>query len=104
MHVQGYVDEILRDRFADDVPLVIGGELEEFLAQVVAEWVGHQVSEVTKCFAEDHIAMLRNALLELLLEVTATVLVFAECGYLALEILKASASETVDYSTKVSDK
>ena len=44
VHVQRDVDEILRDRLADDVPLLIRGELEELLAQVVAEGVWRRVS------------------------------------------------------------
>ena len=39
MHVEGDVDQILRDRLADQVALLIGAVLEELLAQVVAEGV-----------------------------------------------------------------
>lgn len=41
MHVQRDSNEILSNGFANNVTLVIRGELEKFLAQVVAEWVRH---------------------------------------------------------------
>lgn len=47
---------------------------------------------------EDHVAMLRDTLLQLLLQITAAVLVFAQGGNLALKILKASACKSVDFT------
>ena len=43
----------------------------------------HEVSEVPEGLAKDHVTMLRNALLELLLEIAAAVLVLAELWDLA---------------------
>lgn len=60
MHVQRDVNEILSDRLANDVSLIICRELEKLLAQVVAEGVGHEVRKMTKCFAEYHVPMFRN--------------------------------------------
>ena len=37
MHVQGDVDQVLRDGFADDVALLIRGVLDELLAQIISE-------------------------------------------------------------------
>ena len=35
VHVQRDVDEVLRDRLADDVPLLVRGVLQKLLAEVV---------------------------------------------------------------------
>ena len=56
----------------------------------------HEVSEVPEGLAEDHVAVLRNVLLELLLQVAAPVLVLAQVGYLADKVLEPGTSETVD--------
>jgi hypothetical protein len=95
VHVQRDGNEILSNRFADNVALIVRGELEEFLAQIVAERVRHEFGKVAERFTEDHVAMLRNAFLKLLLKVSTTMLVLAKCGYFALKVLKAGASETV---------
>lgn len=50
---------------------------------------------------EDHVTMLGNAFLKLLLEVTAAVLVLAQRRDLALKILEAHACEPVDYKDSV---
>lgn len=39
MHVQRDVDEVLRDRLADDIALLVCGVLKKLLAEVVAKWV-----------------------------------------------------------------
>ena len=46
--------------------------------------------------AEDHVAVLGETLLELLLQVPAAVLVLAQRGDLALEVLEPRACEAVD--------
>lgn len=43
MHVEGDVDQILRDRLADQVALLIGAVLEELLAKVVAKRIWKQM-------------------------------------------------------------
>jgi len=95
MHVQRDANEILSDRFANNVALVIRGELKKFLAKVVAKWIRHQFSKVAERFTEYHVAMLRNTFLKLFLEVTAAMLVFAERGYFALKVLQPSTGKTV---------
>jgi hypothetical protein len=62
VHVQRDGNEILSDGFADNVALIVRGKLEEFLAQIVAEWVRHQSGKVTERFTEDHVAMLSDRL------------------------------------------
>jgi hypothetical protein len=63
VRVQQDGNEILSDGFADNVALIVRGELEEFLAQIVAEWVRHQFDKVTERFTEDHVAMLSDRLI-----------------------------------------
>ena len=116
VHIEGDVDEVLGDRFANDVALLVGRVLEELLAEIVPEWIcksnrsiialitkdenrstSHKLCEVSESFAEDHIPVLRDALLELLLQVTAPVLVLAQAWNLADEVLKTRAGEAVNY-------
>lgn len=116
MHVERDVDEVCRDRLADDVPLLVRRVLEQLLAEVVAEGIfmtdeasegtekykrssvltGHEVREVAKGLAEDHIPVVRNTFLKLLLEIPTSVLVLAQARNLASQILKTSAREAID--------
>ena len=117
MHVERNRDKILSDALADDVALVVGRILEQLLAEVVAEGIccgngsvrvertaltdcgvrtGHEIREVSECLAENDIAMLRDALFKLLLQVTATMLVLAQVRDLANEVLETRAREAVD--------
>ena len=96
MHVERDGDEVVGDRLADCVSLLVRRELEQLLAQVVSERVRHQVRKVAVRLAEDHVPVLGNALLELLLQVSAAVLVLAQRKNLALEVLDSRASKSVD--------
>jgi len=58
----------------------------------------HEIREVTVSLSEDHVSMLRDSLLELLLKVSATVLILAERKNFSLKILDPSSSESVDWS------
>ena len=61
---------------------------------------GHKLREVTESLPEDHVAVLRNALFQLLLQVAATMLVFAQSGNFSLKVLEAGTSEAVDLKMK----
>ena len=50
--------------------------------------------------AEDHVAMFRDALLQLLLQVTTAVLVLAQSRYLSLQVFQSRAGEAVDWQSK----
>ena len=52
---------------------------------------------MTERFAEDHVTMLRHALLELLLEIAAAVLILAKLRDLAHKVLKAGTRKAVDW-------
>ena len=44
VHVQGDVDEVLRDRFANQIALLIGTVLQQLLAQVVSKGICTRIS------------------------------------------------------------
>jgi hypothetical protein len=69
---------------------------EKLLAEVVAERVDHEIRKMIVRLAEDHVAVSWIAIFQLLLQVTASVLILAEIEKLPLEILDANSSETVD--------
>jgi len=114
MHVQRNVNKVLSDRFADDVALLIGRVLQEFLAQVVAKgiykgWVrkvlrkgdkspltSHQVRKVAERLTEYHVTMFRKAFLQLLLQIATSMLVFAKGGNLSLQVFQTRTSEAID--------
>lgn len=98
VHVERDGDKVRSDRLADGVPLLVRRVLEQLLAEVVSERVRHEVREVAVRLAEDHVPVLGHALLELLLQVPAAVLVLAEGQNLALEVLDSSTGKSVDYS------
>jgi hypothetical protein len=99
MHVERDADEIVSDRFDDGSSLFIGRVFQELLAEVVSERIRHELGEMSVGLSEDHISMSRFAVFELLLEVSASVLVLAQVKKLALEIFDSDASESVDYGS-----
>lgn len=96
MHVERDVDQILGHRLADQIALVIGRELEELLAEVVAKRIGHEVGKVLEGLSENHIPMLRNTFLELLLQIAAPMLILAQGSNFALHVFQADPSKSVD--------
>jgi hypothetical protein len=62
----------------EGVALLIICELQQLLAKVVTEGIGHELNHVRGSLIEDDLQVLRGALLELLLQETAAVLVLAE--------------------------
>jgi hypothetical protein len=96
MHVERNIDQILSDRLADEVALIVSRMFQQLLTEVIAEWVRHQVREVAESLAEDHVAVLRHIFLQLLLQVAAPVLIFAQSRNVALKVLKACTSKSVN--------
>ena len=66
----------------------------------VEKRTSHKVREVAERLAEDDVAVLRDTLLEFLLQVAATVLVLAQARDLADEVLEARAREAVNCNSK----
>jgi hypothetical protein len=61
MHVERDVDEVLRDGVADDIALLIGGILQQLLAEIVAERIYSRV-QYLRCEAGDYgIPVMRSA-------------------------------------------
>ena len=77
MHVQRDVDQIRGNRITDEVALFIRCILQQLLAKIVAERVSHQIGKVGKGLAEDDVSVFRDPLLQLLLKISATVLILA---------------------------
>lgn len=96
VHVQTDANEISSNRFDDGGSLLLGRVLEKLLTEVVAEWIDHELREVTVRLVEDHISMSSLAFFQLLLQVSTTMLVLAEVQQLALQILDSNTRETVD--------
>ena len=96
MHVQRDVDQIRGNGITNQVSLLVRRVLQQLLAKIVAERVGHQIGEVGERLVEDDVSVFRDPLLQLLLEVAATVLVLAQAGDFPNKILEACASKAVD--------
>lgn len=97
MHVQRNVDQIRGDGVADEVALFIRSIFQQLLAEIIAERVGHQIGEVGKGLVEDDVSVFRGTFLQLLLEITTTMLIFAQAGNFTDEVLKTGTSKAVDY-------
>jgi hypothetical protein len=96
MHVQRDVDQIRGNGIADEVALFIRRILQQLLAEIVAEGIGHQIGKVGEGLAEDDVPVFRDPFLQLLLEVTATVLIFAQAGNFTNKVLEMGASKAVN--------
>lgn len=96
MHVQRNIDEIRGNGITDEVALFIRRILKQLLAKIITEGVGHQIGKVGKGLAEDNVSMFRDPLLQLLLEITATVLILAQAGNFTNEIFEAGAGKTIN--------
>jgi hypothetical protein len=78
MLVQGDTDHVLCSILDEDGTLLIVAVLKELLAEVVAEGVCHQLNHVLVGLQPNHVNLFRDTVLELLLQVTTTMLVLAE--------------------------
>jgi hypothetical protein len=96
MHVQRDVDQIRGDGIADEVALFIRRIFQQLLAKVVAEGVGHQIRKVGEGLSEDDISVFRDPFLQLLLEITTTVLILAQAGNFPDKILETGTSKAIN--------
>lgn len=67
------------------------------MAEVVAERIGHELGEVAISLVEDQVPVSRVALFQLLLEVSAAVLILAQVEEFSLQIFDSDTRESVDY-------
>ena len=77
VHVDGDAHEVSARLLHDLEPLCGRAVLEQLLAQVVAERVGHELHDVVEHLVEDHAGDARAVLVQQLLERAAPLLVFA---------------------------
>jgi hypothetical protein len=96
MHVQRDVDQIRSNGVTDEVTLFVRSILQQLLAKIIAERVGHQISEMGKGFVEDYVSVFRDAFLQFLLQITTAVLILAQAGNFTDKVLEAGAGKTVD--------
>ena len=101
MLVESNADKVLGGVLNQDSALVIVAELKELLAEVVPEGVGHELDDVLVGLKPDHVDLLGIAVLQLLLKISAAMLVLAKSVYLATKLLKRHVRETV-HSCKAS--
>jgi len=100
MHIQRDVDQIRGNRITDEVALFIRRILQQLLTKVITEGVGHQISKVGEGLAEDDVSMFRGTFLQLLLEITATVLILAQAGDFTNEVLETGTSKTINCASQ----
>jgi hypothetical protein len=96
VHVERNTNEVISNRFDDGRSLFVGRVFEQFLAQVVAEGIRHEFGEVTVSLSEDHVSVSGLAVFQLLLQVSASVLVLAEVEQFTGEFLNRDTCESVD--------
>ena len=77
-----------------DGALCVIAELKELLAQVIAEGIGHELNDVCVGLLPDHVHLLGNTVLQLLLEVAATVLVLTKGVDATYNLLERQVMET----------
>jgi len=93
--VESDTDEIMRGILDQDSTLLIIAILEQLLAEVVSEGIGHQLDDMLIGLKPDHMNLLRVTVLELLLQVAASMLILAESIDLTTELLKLHVGEPV---------
>jgi len=93
--VESDTDEIMRGVLDQDSTLLIIAILEQLLAEVVSEGIGHQLDDMLIGLKPDHMNLLRVTVLELLLQVAASMLILAESIDFTTELLKLHVGEPV---------
>lgn len=93
--VESNSDEVLGRILNENSALFVVAELEELLAEVVAEGIGHQLNDMLIGLKPYHVDLLGVALLQLLLKISAAVLILAEGIDLATQLLKWQVCKTV---------
>lgn len=76
--VQSNADHVVGCILDEDGSFVVIAELEELLAQIITKWVRHELGDVLVGFSPNQVHLLRVTIVELLLKVTATMLILAE--------------------------
>lgn len=95
MLVEGNADEIAGGLLDENSALLVIAILQELLAEVVTEGIGHQLNDMLVGLKPDHMNLLWVAVLELLLEVSAAVLILAQSVDLSSKLFKGHVGESV---------
>ena len=92
--VEGDLSHVLHAVTDENSALLIVAVLEQLLAEIVAEGIGHQLGDARVDLLEDHLHVGLVALVKLALQEAASVLVRAERQDLRLEFLEVDAVES----------
>lgn len=95
MLVQRNANKILGGILDEHGALFVVTELKQLLAEVVAKGIRHELNNVLVGLQPDHVNLLGVALLELLLEEAASMLVLAQTVDLTTKRLKSNICESV---------
>lgn len=107
--VESDANHVLGRILDKDSALVIVAVLKELLAQVVAEGISHEFDDMRTSLKPDLLDLLWVAILQLLLKVTATVLILAQLvdptskGLQGLVVVRGHACEIVSMSLDVKE-
>jgi len=93
--VQCNANELAGSILDEDSALLIIAVLEKLLAEVVSEWIGHQLNDMLVSLKPDHMHLLRIAVLELLLQVSAAVLILAQGIDFSSKLFERHVGESV---------
>jgi hypothetical protein len=102
--VQCNTNHILRSVLNENGALLLIAILQQLLAEVVTERIGHQLSDMLVGLQPDHVDLLWNAILKLFLEVAATMLILAERIDLTSNILEREIMEAAHGCAKNGQK
>ena len=84
VHVERDPNKIISNRLDDGSSLLVGRVFQEFLTEVISEWVRHEFWEMTIGLSENHVSVCWFPVFKLLLEVSTSVLILAEVEEFAL--------------------
>jgi hypothetical protein len=93
--IESNTDEIMRSVLNQDGALLIIAILQQLLAEIVAEGIGHQLNHMLVGLKPDHVDLLRVTVLQLLLQVAASMLILAKGIDLTTELLELHVGEPV---------
>mmetsp|Transcript_9391 Transcript_9391/g.34835 ORF Transcript_9391/g.34835 Transcript_9391/m.34835 type:complete len:211 (-) Transcript_9391:2052-2684(-) len=87
VHIRGNFHEIIAHSTNDFRLVYIIAMLHQFLAQIVSKWIGHELRNVREYLVENCFHFFCSALLELLLEESASVLILSKLIDATLHLL-----------------
>ena len=101
MLIERDLDHVASGVTHERVALLVVGELQQLLAEVVAERIGHELDDVRSSLIENDLNVLGVALLKLLLEEATAMLILAEAvDFMARHGLQVVVHEAISIVLK----